>query len=246
MSLKPLLVMQTGDAPEPVRKQCGNFDEMFYRTAELDHNTACTVHVAKGEKPASPQHYRGVIVTGSPIMVTDHETWSDQAGEWLCRAMDAGLPIFAVCYGHQLLAMSLGGDVGYHPKGEEVGSYEVRLTPQGRQDSFLADVPEVFMANMAHRQAVLTPPSGATLLAGSEHDPNQMLRYSDRVFTTQFHPEFDANTSSAYAGLFAQAKPAKAEFYREMQCKSGESEVELDLLRRLVRMSENATETVSA
>lgn len=246
MPLRPLLVMQTGDAPEPVRRQCGNFDEMFYRMAELDQASACTVHVAKGEKPAAPQQYRGVIVTGSPIMVTDHETWSDQAGEWLCRAMDAGLPIFAVCYGHQLLAMCLGGDVGYHPKGEEVGSHEVRLTPQGRQDAFLADVPEVFMANMAHRQAVLAPPAGATLLAGSDHDPNQMLRYGDKVFTTQFHPEFGADTSSAYAGLFAKAKPAQAEFYRELQCKSCETPVARDLLRRFVRMTEGAAQTVSA
>lgn len=240
MPLKPLLVMQTGDAPEPVRRQCGNFDEMFYRMAELDSISACTVHVAKGEKATSPKSYRGVIVTGSPIMVTDHETWSDRAGEWLCRAMDAGLPIFAVCYGHQLLAMSLGGNVGYHPKGESVGSFEVSLTPQGRQDAFLVDVPEVFMANMAHRQAVLTPPTGAAVLAGSDHDPYQILRYGDKVFTTQFHPEFNAGTSSAYAELFAQAKPAKADFYRDMQCKCCDTPVARDMLRRFVRMTEDA------
>ncbi|WP_438612278.1 glutamine amidotransferase-related protein, partial [Klebsiella variicola] len=47
----------------------------------------------------------------SPAMVTERLPWSEEAAEWLRQAMAIKLPLFGVCYGHQLLAYALGGEV---------------------------------------------------------------------------------------------------------------------------------------
>jgi len=108
----------------------------------------------------------------------------------LRRAMTAEVPMFGVCYGHQLLAYALGGEVAYHPQGMEIGTHTIELLPAAQNDPLLAPLPRQFAANLIHSQTVLTPPAGATVLARSAQDPHQILRYRDNVMTVQFHPEF--------------------------------------------------------
>jgi GMP synthase (glutamine-hydrolysing) len=124
-------------------------------------------------------------------MVTDRLPWSEAAAGWLRGALDAGLPILGVCYGHQLLAHALGGVVDYHPGGMELGTHEIFLHPPAAQEPELAGFPPRFDANLFHSQTVVALPPNTTVLAGSAHDPHQLLRYAPMVWSTQFHPEFD-------------------------------------------------------
>lgn len=41
-------------------------------------------------------------------MVTDCLPWSEMTAEWIRDAMTIDMPIFGVCYGHQLMAHALG------------------------------------------------------------------------------------------------------------------------------------------
>lgn len=52
-------------------------------------------------------------------MVTDQEPWSEKTAAWIRNAMAMEMPLFGVCYGHQLMAHALGGRVEYHPQGRE-------------------------------------------------------------------------------------------------------------------------------
>ena len=122
-------------------------------------------------------------------MVTDREPWSEDTAAWLREAAAAGLPMFGVCYGHQLLAHALGGKVGYNPTGSELGTQTVELPPAAG-DQLLDGLPASFPAQMLHAQTVLQPPPGAAVLARSDQDPHQMFRVGPNVFSTQFHPEF--------------------------------------------------------
>ncbi|WP_430513501.1 glutamine amidotransferase [Pannonibacter phragmitetus] len=123
-------------------------------------------------------------------MVTDREGWSERTADWIRKAMSEDLPLFGVCYGHQLMAHALGGRVDYHPHGPEVGQLPVTLSAAGLADAALAGMPEQFDVFLTHEQSVLELPSGAEVLAGSAHDPHQILRYGPNALSVQFHPEF--------------------------------------------------------
>lgn len=197
-SQKPLVILQTGNAPDPIRNQHGNFPQMFLRQGNLDTHQVQIVDLQAGERPLSPKHYAGAIITGSRSMVTEHLDWSEFAADWIRQAMLLNLPLFGACYGHQLMAYALGGEVDYHPAGLEVGTVEIELLPEATKDPLLCDLPTRFNANLIHLQTVLTPPASATVLARSAHDPHQILRYGPNAVSTQFHPEFTAAIMKTY------------------------------------------------
>lgn len=215
--MKPLLLMQTGDAPEAIRQTHSHFEQMFMQQGGMAAERVQVVHLPAGEQPAAPADYCGVVITGSPAMVTERLPWSEQAAEWLRQAMALRLPIFGACYGHQLLAHALGGEVGYHPQGMEVGTLEIELLPAGASDRRLMMLPPRFKANLIHSQSVLTPPPGADVLARSAQDDYQILRYGDNALTTQFHPEFDAATMRSYLHWLAELNPEQQAEYQQKQ-----------------------------
>ncbi|MDR2261714.1 MAG: glutamine amidotransferase [Azoarcus sp.] len=198
---KPLLILQTGSASFRVRQKYGDYDRMFVRAAGLAAREAqgllrC-VHVERGERPENPRSYAGVLITGSDAMVSDRPPWSEAAAGWLRDALDAELPIFGVCYGHQLLAHALGGVVEDHPAGLEAGTHDISLRAQAAPEPLLEGAPRRFAANLFHRQTVAALPAGAVVLASSAHDPHQILRYAPMVWSVQFHPEFDGAIMAA-------------------------------------------------
>ncbi|CAI1018345.1 glutamine amidotransferase [Serratia entomophila] len=215
--MKPLLLMQTGDAPDIIRQEQANFEGMFLQQGNIDAERVHIVHLPSGEQPLPPVEYCGVVITGSPAMVTEQLPWSEQAAAWLRQAMLIRLPLFGVCYGHQLLAYALGGEVGYHPQGMEVGTLDVELLPAAAEDRRLALLPPRFKANLIHAQSVLTPPAGAQALARSQQDAYQILRYGDHSLTTQFHPEFNGAVMHQYLNWLGELHPEQREQYQQKQ-----------------------------
>lgn len=194
----PLLLMQTGNIPGSDSPNVENFDQMFLRMADFTGLDVKVIKVFEDEELGRPEDYVGVLVTGSPAMVTDEEEWSDRAGRWLKGAFEASCSILAICYGHQLLAHALGGKVDYHPQGMELGTHYIHLRDGASEHPLLNGLPLKFQANLAHSQTITEPPREATVLAYSMHDPHQILAYGNKVLSLQFHPEFDASTMHGY------------------------------------------------
>ncbi|MDR3039082.1 MAG: glutamine amidotransferase [Candidatus Adiutrix sp.] len=202
---KPVLILQTGDVPAGI--DCENFDRMFLRRTNFGPAGAVVVHAARQAPPAEADPFAGVVITGSPAMVTDREPWSERCADWLRRAAGAGAALLGVCYGHQLLAHAFGGEVGYNPRGLELGTHSIRLRPEARRHPLFAATPDEFKAHLAHSQTVLRLPPGARALAASDHDPHQIILYSDRVVSFQFHPEYDEAVARAYVQALAGPDP---------------------------------------
>jgi GMP synthase (glutamine-hydrolysing) len=133
----------------------------------------------------------GVIISGSP-----RDAWSDEPGvlqllEFVQELASRGQPILGVCFGHQLLGRVLGADVRRNPAGWEVGARKIKLTPAGLESPLFAGFNAEFDAIESHRDAVLTLPPEAQLLAGNAHTPIQAFSVEKRFFGVQFHPEMD-------------------------------------------------------
>lgn len=196
--MKPVLIIRTGRAPDAIRARHGDFPHWFRLGAGLQLQQLRVVDVAAGEVLPPPQEFAGAMITGSAAMVTERAAWSERVAGWIRDAMDAELPLFGVCYGHQLMAHALGGRVGYLPGGREIGTQPIELAQHARHDPLTADLPATFRAHTTHEQSVLEPPAGAAVLARSAREPHQLLRYSPHAVSTQFHPEFNAEVMRAY------------------------------------------------
>lgn len=196
--MKPVLIIRTGRAPDPIRARHGDFPHWFRLGARLHPRQLRIVDVAIGEALPPPREVAGAIITGSAAMVTTRQSWSERTAGWIRDAMDAELPLFGVCYGHQLMAHALGGRVDYLPGGREIGTQTIELSALAARDPLTGTLPTRFRAHTTHEQSVIEPPVGAAVLARSARDPHQLLRYGPHALSAQFHPEFNAEVMRAY------------------------------------------------
>lgn len=116
MSVLPFLIIETGH-PVPEMKRYGRFQHWIRVAAGLAEQETVAIDVANGEALPDPADFAGIIVSGSAAFVTDRADWSERSAEWLRHAAHQGMPLLGICYGHQLLAHALGGEVDYNPAG---------------------------------------------------------------------------------------------------------------------------------
>lgn len=193
-----ILIIKTGSTYPEIEAQHGDFEAWFARVLGRAGPIISVCDVASGASLPESADFDAVIVTGSSAMVTDRAPWSEATAAWLSTWVNSGRPALGVCYGHQLLAHALGGSIGFHPRGREMGTLEVTLTEAVHGDPLFGDQPRRFPAHLTHRQSVCALPPGATLLAASAHEPNQAFRVGSCAWGVQFHPEFDENIMRAY------------------------------------------------
>ncbi|HEX7342343.1 MAG TPA: glutamine amidotransferase [Rhodanobacteraceae bacterium] len=199
--MKPIAIFLTGHAPDTLRARSGDFDHWFRMALGVPRANVMVVNVDAGAPLPTPDSVAGAIISGSAAMVTEQLDWSEHLAAWLRDAIPTGLPLFGVCYGHQLMAHALGGVVGELPGGREMGTQTITLTDAGRTDPLTTGLPVAFPAHTSHRQSVLSLPPGAQVLARSALDPHHILRYGLRAMSTQLHPEFSTTTMRAYIRL---------------------------------------------
>jgi len=130
----------------------------------------------------------GVILSGGPKSVSD-------AGAPKCdpALFELGSPVLGICYGMQLMAHTLGGQVAPAPQ-REFGHAMVTLTsgssPRVRGADIFADVPTEIRVWASHGDFVARPPAGFSVLATSVNAPVAAMAHVDRgLYALLFHPE---------------------------------------------------------
>ncbi|HVT04276.1 MAG TPA: glutamine-hydrolyzing GMP synthase [Thermoanaerobaculia bacterium] len=124
---------------------------------------------------------RGIILSGGPQSV-----YGESAPYMEREIFELGIPILGICYGMQLTAYFLGGEVEAAPE-REYGRAEIEII----QDSALfSDTAKTHRVWMSHGDKILKPPPGFELTASS---PNTAIaafeNRESRCYGIQFHPE---------------------------------------------------------
>nr|WP_318381699.1 glutamine amidotransferase [uncultured Enterobacter sp.] len=202
---KTLLLIQAGTPPDDIRRAQGDLSDWFKTLLSPYEDRFNVVRVFEDEPLPAYDSNVVVVITGSWAMVTDKEAWSERTAGWIKEAVAFDVPVFGVCYGHQLMAHALGGDVDYHPRGLEFGCRNVVLNAAAIDDPLLDGFPPQFPAHLTHMQTITRLPEGAVALASSDHDAHQIVRYSSNAYSTQFHPEFTPEIARSMINLRAES-----------------------------------------
>ena len=148
-------------------RECGVFSELL------------PYHVGAAE--VARRHPKGVILSGGPASV-----YADGAPPLEGALLELGIPVLGICYGMQLLARELGGEV----QGAEVGEFgRSQLTVPSPAGCWPAR-PRSRRAGCRTATRCTRPPPGFTALAASPASPVAAFESRQRdVYGIQFHPE---------------------------------------------------------
>jgi GMP synthase (glutamine-hydrolysing) len=124
---------------------------------------------------------KAIILSGGPSSV-----YAEGAPGIDTAVFTAGVPVFGMCYGFQLMAKGLGGEVA-HTGAREYGRTPVSVTEPG---TLLAGIPGEHKVWMSHGDSVAQAPEGFTVLASTDVTPVAAFEDVDRGLAgVQWHPE---------------------------------------------------------
>ncbi len=126
-----------------------------------------------------------IILSGGPSSV--YAGKNGVSAEIVRSVMEGwDVPLLGVCYGHQLIAHILGGEVAKGSSAE----YGLGKITIDVEDLLFKGVPKEFQAWVSHFDEVKRMPAGFEALAHSSTCKVEAMRHGEkRIFGTQFHPE---------------------------------------------------------
>lgn len=139
-----------------------------------------------GELPQSVDEQDAYLITGSPLSVNEDHFWLPSLFEFI-RACDAAKkPLLGTCFGHQAIAVALGGAVGYSPQGWNLG---VEPTHFAVRKPWMEPYQDLNFY-CSHKEQITKMPEGCEVLGSSEGCQFASIAKGEHIFTTQMHPEF--------------------------------------------------------
>lgn len=196
-----LTIIQTGDVPEDLRERFGPYPPMFSRMFDAaGGGFTYEVVTAYGPQPLpDPAKLQGILITGSAAGVYDDLPWLNPLRAFIRAAYAARTPMLGICFGHQIMADALGGDVRKSDKGWGLGRHRYEVV---ERPPFMAEAGETLAVACSHQDQVIVPPSEARVILASEFTPNAGLHYATgRALSFQPHPEFLDDYSQALVDL---------------------------------------------
>lgn len=160
--------------------------------------------VKDGVFPDDITAYDGVMISGSPASVHDSDPWVAHLLDLIRDINLRGLPMFGACFGHQAIALALGGRVGPNPNGWVFGLTHASVV---RKTSWMQDLPSTLKQYGAHIEQVSELPGGAEVLSTSPACPVAGFHIGDTVYTTQNHPEMTRDFMAALVTEYAPKLP---------------------------------------
>ena len=124
---------------------------------------------------------KGIIFTGGPNSVYD-----ESSPHYDRAIFELGIPILGICYGSQLMAYMLGGEVATAPV-SEYGRTKVTVNTSSRLFHGIEEATDVWMS---HTEYIAKAPEGFTVTGSSAVCPIAAMEDDSRkLYATQFHPE---------------------------------------------------------
>ena len=141
--------------------------------------------------PATLDAHAGMVVLGGTMGANDDadHAWLGDVKRLVRLAAEQEVPSWGICLGHQLSAVSLGGEVVVNPRGQQIGVLDVGWTDDAGGDDLVAGVRRPTRAVQWNNDIVTRLPDGAVALARTPAGEVQAARFAPTVWGVQWHPE---------------------------------------------------------
>ncbi len=175
----------------------GDYQDMF---TDLVHShddsiEVCVYDLTANLFPVDLNACDGYIITGSQFSAYDDKPWINKAKQLVSDLHQKQIPTIGICFGHQLVAESLGGKVEKAAdKGWGVGvqNWSLKATEEWMGNN----TPENFSMRASHQDQVVQMPADSKLIAGSDFCPIAGFQ-TGAMLTFQGHPEFSRHYAEA-------------------------------------------------
>ena len=148
--------------------------------SEIVPHTVSAAEVA-ARRPA------GIVLSGGPSSVYEEGSPSLDPG-----ILELGVPVLGICYGFQVMAQQLGGEVAHTGK-REYGATDLAVSAP--QSTLLSGQPTGQTVWMSHGDSVARAPEGFEVLASSPSTPVAAFASDERkLYGVQWHPEVKHST----------------------------------------------------
>lgn len=194
-------MIQSRRRPEMLEVERAEYRRAIKGLEELSFVTSLDTTLPWSKPEVMLNGYSGVIIGGSGEFDFDGgrayddeaRTTSQQIKERVkdvvLFALEKDFPLLGICYGHQIVSEVVGVPVVNDHTQKKVGTFEVFLTDEGKNDQIFSQLPPNLMAQYGHKDSASRVPANSILLADSPQCKVAVLRYGAHVYTMQFHPE---------------------------------------------------------
>lgn len=174
-----------GLLPESIPSHESMFEKLFH---SVNQNITFNIYQTwDGELPEHPAANELYLITGSNNAAYDDLPWILSLQEWIRKAAARKVPLVGICFGHQVIAQALGGQVERFPGGWGVGIREMEVLDA----DLLPWLPDKKMRLIVnHHDQVTRLPERAVPLATSDFCRYEGFRIGRHILTFQGHPEF--------------------------------------------------------
>jgi GMP synthase (glutamine-hydrolysing) len=227
-----IVIIKTGEPVATVAESRGQFADLIVGSIGSIFQGEYAVVDVRTEDPPDPLGAAMFVITGSSANVPTREPWMLRTEAWLREVVALGTPTFGICFGHQILAQALGGEVQRNPRGREIGTMTIERTSS---DPIFEGLPAAFEANVTHVDSVVRLPKGAQILARTAREDYHAIRFTETCYGVQFHPEIDADVMRGYIHTRREILATEGFDVEEMLSRINDGEPGRQTLRNFVR-----------
>jgi GMP synthase-like glutamine amidotransferase len=182
-------ILLTDHVLDDLKPKHGDQDNFYSKIfGEVDTNIKLRIYdVTLNDYPADMDECDGYLITGSKLSVYDDVKWIRDLEHYIRSLNEHKKFLLGVCFGHQLIAKALGGEV----RKAEIG-WVTGLQSYIFHDNFpwLRNLNQDIKLIHSHQDQITKLPDQATLVASNENVPIAMYFIDNHIMSIQGHPEF--------------------------------------------------------
>jgi GMP synthase (glutamine-hydrolysing) len=153
----------------------------------LDDSSWVTINCLKDDLPIQVENFDAYLITGGKYSVFENIEWQNNLFNFIHKIYNANIPLIGICYGHQAIAHTLGGNVERYSNGWGIGLTTINVVEKAE---WMEPITEKVNLLSMHQDQVTEIPPSATRFLGNNFCYNSGFYIDNKVLAIQQHPEF--------------------------------------------------------